>query len=189
MSYNIVIAESRDILRIGWRTIFTGHPQVDNIYEAESEERLYQILREHSIDLLFVHQSLITDITTLPSKHFVLLTTTFDIYTFQTAHKSGARGYFTETAPAELLRAALTLPDDSFLTEPEIVTEIIHYLFHDSRYDVQDGLLTPREREIIDMLRNGLKREDISNKLHISKSTLKTHIGNIDRKKNVFIQV
>jgi len=185
LRYNIVIADPRDILRIGWRTIFTNHKYVNNIYEAESREKLDQLLHKYPIDLIFVHQSLIANVATLPARRFVLLTTTFDIYTFQAAHKYGARGYLMENAPAELLLAALTLPEDAFLIEPEIVTEIIHYLFHNDRYDVQDGLLTPREREIVSLLRNGLKREEISSKLHISKSTLKTHIGNIDRKRNV----
>lgn len=186
---NIVIADPRDIYRIGWRTIFTNHEYVENIYEAESKERLDQVLRKYAIDFIFVHQSFITNIAALPAKRFVLLTPAFDTYTFQAALENGARGYLTENAPAELLLAALSLPEDAFLIEPEIVSEILYSLSHDSRYDVQDGLLTPREREIINMLRNGLKREEISNKLNISRSTLKTHIGNIDRKKNIVIQV
>jgi DNA-binding NarL/FixJ family response regulator len=185
LGYNIIIADPRDILRIGWRTIFTSYECITNIYEAVSKEHLDQLLQTHSIDLIFVHQSLVTNITALPPKRFVLLTTKFDIYTFQAAHEHGARGYLLDNASAESLLAALTLPEDVFLTEPRIVSEVISYLSHDSRYDVQDGLLTPREKEILYLLRSGIKREDISRKLNISKSTLKTHIGNIDKKRNI----
>ena len=185
MSYNIIVADSRDIHRIGWRTIFTNYECIANIYEAVSKEHLDQLLQMHPIDLIFVHQSLVTNLAALPPKRFVLLTTKFDIYTFQAAHKYGARGYLLEDASVESLLAALTLPEDTFLTEPRIVSEVITYLSHDSRYDVQDRLLTSREKEILCLLRSGIKRDDISKKLNISKSTLKTHIGNINKKRNI----
>ena len=43
-------------------------------------------------------------------------------------------------------------------------------------------LLSPREREIVMLLDEGLDRRTVAGQLHISEATLKTHIKNISRK-------
>lgn len=181
--YTIVIADARDVPRRGWSSIFSNYGDIASIYEAANKDELEALLRTTSFDLLFIHQSLVTDPSLLPRNRFVLLVTEFDVYLFQMAHHYAARGYLLENTAPELLLATLVLPDGAFLIEPGISVEIIQYLSHDRKFDVQDDLLTPREREIVDMLRRGSERADIVKELNISKSTLKTHIRNIQRKR------
>ncbi len=82
MKLSVLIAEPSDILRIGLRTILAADEHVTTLLEASSTEALQKYLRNGSIDLVIVNQSLVSDITILPANHFVLLTSEFDIATF-----------------------------------------------------------------------------------------------------------
>ncbi|BCL80803.1 DNA-binding response regulator [Ktedonobacteria bacterium brp13] len=178
-----MIAEPRDILRTGMRTILAADERVATLCEASNAEELQMHLRNSSIDLIIVNEILTSDITILPPNRFVLLTAEFNITTLLMAYKHGAKGYLLETPPAELLRAVLGLPERAFLVEPRLTTNIMRYLVDDTRLMVKEELLTPREREIVDLLREGVDRQRIASQLHISSATLKTHIKNIFRKR------
>jgi DNA-binding NarL/FixJ family response regulator len=188
MKLNLLIAESRDILRTGLRTIFIADERVEHVYEATTSEDLQTHLRTGSSDLIIANQSLVTDITALPPGRFVILASEFDMMTFQAAYKHGAKGYLLENSSVELLRTILYLADGAFLIEPAITAQVIDNLSYDSRFLIKEELLTPREKEIIGLLREGVDRRTIARQLHISEATLKTHIKNIAKKReNTFL--
>lgn len=183
MKYSILIAEPHHILRAGLRTIFTADKRVTALYDASNTEELQNHLRGTAIDLIIVNHTLIDDITILPSNHFVLLTSEFNIDTFITAYKHRARGYLLKNSQAEYFRALINLPLGAFLIDPMLTVNIMEYLTHDRRLLVKEELLTPREREIVELLREGVDRHIIAQQLNISPATLKTHIKNIFRKR------
>lgn len=47
-------------------------------------------------------------------------------------------------------------------------------------------LLTPREREVLELLAQGYTNVEIAKKLHISKHTVKNHVSNIYQKLQVY---
>jgi DNA-binding NarL/FixJ family response regulator len=183
MSFRILIAEPRDILRTGLHTIFARDERVTTLYEASNSEELQKHLRSSPIDLIIVNQAMVSDITTLPSHRFALLTPEFNITTFLMAYKHGAKGYLLENSQAELFRTLLSLPYGTFLIEPSLTANIVEYLTNDARLLVDEELLTPRERQIVGLLREGIDRPTIAQQLNISGATLKTHIKNIFRKR------
>ncbi len=65
MAQKVLIAEPRDLIRTGVRTIFEKDNRVSDIYEATSSEDLQQNL-SRSLDLIVIHQSLVSNITSLP---------------------------------------------------------------------------------------------------------------------------
>ena len=183
MGLKIIIAEPRDILRRGLFTILANDKRVETIREASSGEELQRLLRYNTIDLAIINQALISDMTTLPARRFVIFAAEFNITIFLMAYKHGARGYLLETSHAELFRATLSLPPEAFLIEPVLTSHIVEYLTQDTRFLVKEELLTPREKEIVRLLREGIDRHTIAHDLHISGATLKTHIKNISRKR------
>src|SRR5690349_3517401 len=110
MRLSLLIAEPSDILRTGLHTIFTNDKRITNLYEASNAEELQKHLRSGLIDLAIVNQAIVSDITTLPSDHFVLLAPEFSIATFLMAYKHGARGYLLETSQVEIFRTLPGLP-------------------------------------------------------------------------------
>jgi DNA-binding NarL/FixJ family response regulator len=182
MELAVLIADPSDILRAGLRLILMNDKRVTQIHEAATKEELHTQLRTKSLDLIVVNQSFITDMLMLPRRRFVILTAELDIDMFQRAYNHGARGYLLENTSAELLRATLCLEEKNILIEPALAAYIMDYFFSGLRFTVQDNLLSPREREVIELLREGIDRRLIAKKLHISDTTLKTHIKRIRNK-------
>lgn len=183
MELIILIAEARDILRTGLHTIFASDRRVAQIYEAKTREEVRQHMGAHLFDLLIINQMLVEDIALLPPGKFVIITSELDIALFQEAYEHKARGYLLENASVDLFRAALSCEEGAFLIEPVLATQILEYVSSDTRFAVSSDLLTPREREIVDLLQEGINRHTIAQRLCISEATLKTHIKNITRKR------
>lgn len=183
MKLSILIAEPRDILRKGLRAMLHTDENAVNIYEAITLAEMQSYLETNMIDMIVINQSLINNSVSLPRGRFVILASKLDMSLFCTARELGARGYLLENTSAELLRTTLFLKEGAFLIEPTLATEIIDNLTRNARYPVQEELLTPREREIVELLRQGINRSAIAEQLCISMATLKTHIKNISRKR------
>jgi len=185
MGQNILIAEPCELLRIGLRTIFAEDQRVSNIHEATTKKGLEIYLRSHGVDLVVVNQSLITDAACLPIGNFVILTSKLDMSVLKATYKQKGRGYLSEQVSAELLRTVLDQDENEFLIEPSLMPWIMDELFGNAFATFDEELLTPREKEIIRLLRDGLNRPTIAKMLCIAETTLKTHIKNIARKRNV----
>jgi DNA-binding NarL/FixJ family response regulator len=185
MGQNILIAESCELLRIGLRTIFAEDQRVSNIHEAATSNGLELHLRNHEVDLVVVNQSLITDVTRLPRGNFVILTSKLDMNILKAAYKHKGRGYLSEQVSAELLRTVLDKHENAFLVEPGLMPWVMDGLLGNAFATLNEDLLTPREKEIITLLRDGLDRPTIAKTLCIAETTLKTHIKNIARKRDI----
>nr|BBH88080.1 DNA-binding response regulator [Thermosporothrix sp. COM3] len=183
MKISVLIAEPRDIFRKGQRAMLSMEKNVVHIYEAATKAELQAQLRTNKIDIVIINQLLIGDITALPPGRFIVLAPELDMVLFQAARKQGARGYLLENTLPDLLRVVLQQEEGTFLIEPALTGEIIDRLTQDARFDVQEKILTPREREIVKLLREGIDRNTIAQMLCISSATLKTHIKNIIRKR------
>ncbi len=183
MKLNIVIAEPRDILRIGLRTIFSNDERTGTIYEATTLKEMNEYLKNTSVDLIVINQSLIEDMHALPRGRFVIMTGCFSMAVLETAYRNGASGYIFENASADLLCATLSLKKGEFLIEPTITAQLIEKISHSPNQLMKKEVLTPREKEIIELLQKGIDRHAIAQQLNISETTLKTHIKNITRKR------
>lgn len=185
MGQNILLAESCELLRIGLRTIFAEDKRVSNIHEATTNKGLEAQIRNHVVDLVVVNQSLVTNVTSLPKGKFVILTSKLDVTLLKAAYEHKCRGYLSENVSAELLRTVLDPNKDAFLIEPSFTSYVMDGFFGDAFSTLNEELLTPREKEIIDLLRQGLDRPTIAQTLCIAETTLKTHIKNISRKREI----
>lgn len=183
MEQRVLITTPQEPLRLGLKTIFLEDSRVSAVYETTNEEDTYELLTAEDIDLLVINQSLISEIRHLPEGKFVILTAQPDLPLMREAYRHGARGYLSESASADLLRSMLNPVKGSFLIEPTLTPWVMERIFGNPQYSVNNELLTPREREIILLLRAGLDKSSIAQQLCITEATLKTHIKNISRKR------
>jgi len=184
MELKVLIVASSDILRAGLRTVLAEDKRVVQVYEAATKEEFQTQLHSKSPDFIVIDQTLITEMASLPHGHFVILAAKLDIDILQTAYKYGACGYLLENTSAELLRATLYLQNGAFLLEPTIASYTMDYFLHGLGFTIRDELLSPREREIVRLLRDGIDRRTIAKQLCISETTLKKHIQHIKHKSN-----
>jgi DNA-binding NarL/FixJ family response regulator len=186
MGQSVLIAESREILRAGLRSIFSSDPFVTCIYEAATSEELKKHLVTYKPDLIVVQQTLITDILLFPRGHFVIVATEPDKNMLLAAFAYGARGYLLENSSADLFHLTLQLTNGMFLLDPKVTPWLLGCISGDILPSVSNDVLTVREKEIFDLLLTGsLTNRAIAKKLCISEATVKTHLAHIFRKLNI----
>lgn len=105
------------------------------------------------------------------------------------ALKSGARGYLLKDSPEEdLIHAIRAVHNGKAFFSPEISKMLAEdYMRQMRQRGVEDSyeLLTPREREILQMLGEGNSNKEVATKLNLSLHTVETHRGNLLEKLNL----
>jgi DNA-binding NarL/FixJ family response regulator len=118
-----------------------------------------------------------------PNVKVVILTIYTDDDRVFRALQAGARGYLLKDAsPEEILRAVRAVRDGEGILHPGLVGRVIRE-FARSKLEQQGeqrfSELTPREREVLDLLAEGLRNQDIAGRLSIAEKTVKHHISSI----------
>ena len=115
----------------------------------------------------------------------VLILTTFDLdeYVFE-ALRAGASGFALKSRPLEELLAAIrTVAGGDALLAPSVTRRLIAHFACDDRAPrkLPDGLadLTEREREVLSLVAQGLSNAELTQALHVSLPTAKTHVSRI----------
>jgi DNA-binding NarL/FixJ family response regulator len=87
--------------------------------------------------------------------------------------ESGAKGYILKEAPHEtLVRAIERIARDEGYVDPALMPAFLSG-------KEQADMLTPREREILQLLADGLSNADVASRLFISQETVKSHVRHI----------
>ena len=87
---------------------------------------------------------------------------------------SGAHGVLLKAAPAEELLAALRTVAGGQNNVDERLQPLMTARLKGSRV----GILSPREREVLDLLAQGLNGEEVAERLILSPETVRTHVRN-----------
>jgi DNA-binding NarL/FixJ family response regulator len=119
----------------------------------------------------------------------ILILTTFDLdeYVFE-ALRAGASGFvLKDDSPEQLIAAIRTVADGDALLSPTITRRVIQKFARMSRPAPPKQLdeLSERERDVFRMMARGLSNAEIGNELHISETTVKTHVTHILQKLNL----
>jgi len=185
MGQNILLVETCKDLRTRLKNIFKEDQRVSHIYEADTRKGLEVQLHNRKVDLVVINQALITDIMSLPEGNFVVLTSKLDMAILKAAYKRRARGYLSENISEEFLRNSLDYHEKAFLIDPNLTPWVMDKFWGDAFLTLNEKILTPREKEIVALLRQSIDRPTIARRLCIAEATLKTHIKNIARKGKV----
>lgn len=109
-----------------------------------------------------------------PERRVVLYTGSSEIELLTSGLDSGARGYaLKDGTQAELTSALRTVADGGTYVDPRL-----HSALLSQRATQKQKSLSKREREIMDLLAQGLTGEQVAERLFLSPETIKTHIRN-----------
>ena len=120
--------------------------------------------------------------TDLPTP--VLVLTTFDDdEVLAGALRAGAAGFLLKGVPAEdLQRAVRTVAEGGSWLDPAVTGRVLTAYRDGSGAASPDGavaVLTPREREVLELVGAGLSNGEIADRLTLGQGTVKTHIGHV----------
>jgi DNA-binding NarL/FixJ family response regulator len=115
----------------------------------------------------------------------VLMLTTFDVddYVYE-ALSIGASGFMLKDAPAEeLIRAVRVVADGEALLAPTVTRRLIADMTSRRstarRKPAALSALTPREREVLELIARGMSNTEIAERLFVAEQTVKTHVGKV----------
>jgi len=119
----------------------------------------------------------------------VLILTTFDLdeYVYE-ALRSGASGFLLKDEPPEQLIAGVrTVASGDGLLSPSVTTRVISEFARgrQGRPRPEFDELTGRELDVFRLLVRGLSNAEIAGELHLSDTTVKTHVTHVLRKLDV----
>jgi len=119
-----------------------------------------------------------------PSTKVVIMTAHDEDRLLVEAVEAGASGFLSkDEAAEEVLAAAKSAADGEVLIDPATLTRLLAQVARE-REEKRDALallndLTEREREILGLLAEGMRNDEIAAKLYISPQTVQTHVRNI----------
>jgi len=117
-----------------------------------------------------------------PSTKVVIMTAHDDDRLLVEAVEAGASGFLgKDEAAQELLSAAKAAADGEVLIDPATLTRLLAQVAREREIQREATMLlddlTEREREILQLLAEGMRNDDIASKLYISPQTVQTTCG------------
>jgi DNA-binding NarL/FixJ family response regulator len=115
----------------------------------------------------------------LPTTRVIVLTSFLDDDKLLPALRAGAAGYLLKNAqPHELARAVRLAYAGEALLDPVVAARLVESLAT-SEEDRPLDRLTPREREVLELIGRGFPNKRIAQRLDVSEKTVKTHVGHV----------
>ena len=192
---SVLIADDQAMIRTGLRKILEAESDLEVVAEApDGSEAVAETVRVRpDVVLMDIRMPVLDGIEatrritrTVPSTRVLILTTFgLDTYVFDSL-RSGASGFMLKDAPPEELVAAVRIvaAGDALLA-PAVTRSIVEEFVRGPAQPAEPpslGELTPREREVLDLLARGLSNPEICTELVISEATTKTHVARILQK-------
>jgi DNA-binding NarL/FixJ family response regulator len=192
----ILLADDQAMIRAGLRKILEAEGDLVVVGEAGDGADAVDLARELRPDLVLMDIRMpVLDgieatrriVAAQPSVRVLVLTTFgLDTYVFDSL-RAGASGFMLKDAPPEELVAAVRIVagGDALLAPAVtrgVVEEFVRSPATSPRPPAALDELTPREREVLDLLALGLSNPEICVRLVISDATAKTHVARILQK-------
>jgi NarL family two-component system response regulator LiaR len=115
----------------------------------------------------------------VPSARVIVLTSFVDDDKLLPALRAGAAGYLLKNAsPHEIVRAVRAAHAGEALLDPVVASRLVDALSADGDEGPLDRL-TPREREVLELIGRGLSNKRIARELQLSEKTVKTHVSHV----------
>jgi DNA-binding NarL/FixJ family response regulator len=189
----VLIVDDDDLMRAGLRGVLSNDEAIEVVGEAaDGRDAVYRTrLTRPDVVLMDVRMPDLDGIAAtrrllaaFPAVRVVILTTfEQDDYIFG-ALNAGASGFLLKrTSPEELIAAVHTIAAGDSLLSPSVTSRVVERMARqpgpDAARDARLDDLTPREREVLELVASGLSNGEIAAALLIEESTVKSHVKRV----------
>ncbi|GII79413.1 DNA-binding response regulator [Sphaerisporangium rufum] len=200
MNIQVIVADDQEIARTGLRMILDAQPGIEVIGEAGDGRRAVELARRLRPDvcLFDIRMPGLDGIAAtravagpdVPDPLAVVVITTFDLDEYvHAALRAGARGFLLKDAGPDLLAQAVrAAAAGDALIAPSVTARLLATFAGAGRGSPPAQpveALTGREEEILLAVARGRTNSEIAGDLHISLSTVKSHIARLMTKLGV----
>ena len=193
----VVIVDDHAIVREGVRTVLDPASGYVIVGEGRSVAEAIAASAQLHPDVLVLDismpdgsglQAIAEVIERSPSTRILMLSVHDNPQYVLASIRAGAHGYLRkDSAPAELRAAVRAIHAGELFMSPEISRQVAESLRGSATPTVEPtpSLLTPREREVLVLIAQGLANKEIAAQLGISSRTVEAHRDSIARKLGV----
>jgi DNA-binding NarL/FixJ family response regulator len=189
----VMLVDDDALLRSGLRAILSSDDAIDVVEEAENGRLAVQRAphRRPDVVLMDVRMPELDGIAATgellaaaPEAKVIVLTTFETDEYILGALRAGASGFLLKrSSPEQLIAAIHTVAEGEALLSPSVTRRLIdrvaaHPLMRD-QVDPRLDELTPREREVLELIAQGLSNSEIAAALTVERTTVKTHVKRV----------
>lgn len=200
MTIRVLIADDQALMRMGFRMVLDAEEEIEVVGEASDGASAISQASALRPDVILMDVRMpgvngieaTAAIAAAQPETRILILTTFDLDEYAFAGlRAGASGFLLkDTRPSELAEAIRTVATGEAVVSPRITRRILDMFSGqlpqgeaeapaERSEDPVIASLTPREREILILMAQGLSNAEIADDLFVSATTVKTHVGNI----------
>jgi DNA-binding NarL/FixJ family response regulator len=189
----VLLADDDDLMRAGLVELLTADPQIEIIGQAATGRQAVERARQLAPDVVLMDVRMpdldgvaaTRELSRAAPGARVLILTTFeqDDYIFG-ALRAGASGFLLKRArPEELIAAVHTVAVGEALLSPSVTRRVIDRMAQQPTPELAGQArldeLTPRERQVLELIARGLSNREIAAALAVEESTVRTHVKRI----------
>jgi DNA-binding NarL/FixJ family response regulator len=178
----VLIADDHEVVREGLRLALLRSPHIRVVGEAPDGETAVALAERRKPDVVIMDlrmpqmdgiEATEEIATRAPATRVLVFTAYSERALLQRGLESGAHGYVLKEAPHEtLLKAIEKVAAGETFVDPALIPSLA------TGRDGQE-ILTQREREILQLLADGMSNADVAQQLFISQETVKSHVRHI----------
>jgi len=187
----VVVADDHPMFRFGLQAALQAVPEVDVVGEAGNGAELLDVVARTRPDVVLTDLAMPgldgvgatrRIIAAHPGTAVLVLTMHDDDEAVFAALRAGARGYLLKGADRDdVVRAVLALAAGEAVYDAAVARRIVDFFTGAQHRYVEQAFpeLTPREREVLDLVAQGRGNHDVARRLALSEKTVRNHVSAI----------
>jgi two-component system, NarL family, response regulator DevR len=189
LQVRVLIVDDHELVRVGLRTLLSTDSEIKVLGEAATGAQALAMVREHQPDVVLLDAHL-PDLSgpevcrrmraAVPEAAIAMLTTFTDEELVRECVSAGADGYLLKhIAQLDLSRSIKALARGEAIIDPQVAPQVLAAARHGSRDAGEGPVLTARQREVLQLIAEGLSNREIGARTHLSELTVKSYVEEI----------